>query len=97
MILKLLIPIAKIYSDNFSGVTEIYQNNIIWASQLSIDVNSFYVESGNFRLVVLQNDEIIHDFVIGEDKTLVLEDVKGDISIRMAGESANFQFYIRVY
>lgn len=83
---------VKYSSDKFSGVMEIYSENIM-ANQMTITVNHAQVKKGNFRMVLLVNDEIVHDFELNElTQTYVLEKVKGNVSIRIAGESAEYMF-----
>jgi len=89
---------TKYTGNSFSGVAEVYLTNYIGKSDVIIDVTDLEVESGNFRLVVLLNEEIIHEFKPGEQlQTLELEDIKGTLSIRMAGESAKFKFYMQIW
>lgn len=76
----------------FTGVAEIYGENLT-ANRITITVNHAKVTEGNFRLVLVVDDEIVHDFTLNElTQTYVLEDVSGYVSLRVAGESANFMF-----
>ena len=55
------------------------------------------VEKGNFKLVAINNDKIIHEFspdTFNED--FYFEDIKGTFSIHVAGECAKFDFHIQV-
>ena len=55
------------------------------------------MESGNFKLVVINNDEIIQEIERDTfNETFYFEDLKGDFSIHVAGESAKFDFHIDV-
>lgn len=79
-------------ADKFTGVMELYDEYVI-ANQLDITVNHAQVTSGNFRIVLLVNDEIVHDFTLNElTQTYTLENVSGYVSLRVAGESAAFMF-----
>ena len=80
-------------SDKFTGVYEIYGENI-WATRYEITVNHARVDSGNFKMVLLVNDDIVHEFTLNElTQTLTIEDgVSGYVSLRIAGESAKFKF-----
>lgn len=79
-------------ADKFTGVAEIYGESMI-ANRLEITVNHAQVTAGNFRLVLLVDDEIVHDFALNElMQSYVLEDVSGYVSLRIAGESAAFSF-----
>lgn len=77
---------------NFTGTAEIYGENIT-TNRFEITVDFAKVEAGNFRMVLLVDDEIVHDFTLNElTQTYVLEDVSGYVSLRIAGESAAFTF-----
>lgn len=84
-------------SDKFTGVAEIYGENI-WGNRFDITVNHARVDSGNFRIVLLEDDEIVHEFKLNElTQTFTLENPNGYISLRIAGESADFQFDYTLY
>lgn len=79
-------------AEKFTGVAEIYGENIT-TNSLTFTVNHAKVTSGNFRLLLLVDDKIVHDFTLNElTQTFVLKNVSGFVSLRIAGESANFQF-----
>ena len=77
-------------SERFTGVYELYTSNII-ATSLEVTVNHARVDKGNFRIVLLLDDEIVHEFKLNElTQSVTLEDVRGTVALRIAGESANF-------
>ncbi|MBR2315585.1 MAG: hypothetical protein IKA56_02980 [Clostridia bacterium] len=79
-------------SDKYTGVSEIYLDNLI-ANRFEITLYNTTVRSGNFRIVLVYNDEIIHEFKLNElMQTYVLDNIKGTVSLRIAGESADFEF-----
>lgn len=79
-------------SDKFTGVAEIYGINLI-GNRFEITVNHASVKSGNFKIVLLEDDEIVHEFKLNElTQTYVLENPKGYIALRIVGESADFMF-----
>ena len=79
-------------SKKFSGVYEIFGENVI-TNRYEIILNHARVDEGNFRMVVVINDEIVHEFVLNElTQSVVLTDVRGYLSLRIAGESAKFMF-----
>lgn len=79
-------------SDKFTGVYEVYGESII-TNRYEITVNHAQVDAGNFRIVLCVDDRIVHEFALNElTQTFVLEDVRGYVSLRIAGESADFQF-----
>lgn len=91
-----LTEVTKFKGKEFSGVASIFLTNYIWASSVEINVSTFSVESGNFALVVLLDGEIVHEFNPEEEleETFTMDDVKGTLEIVMAGESADFKFWI---
>lgn len=79
-------------SEKFTGVEEIYGENIV-ANRMEFNINHASVTEGNFRIVLLVDDEIVHEFKLNElMQTYVLENPSGYVSLRIAGESANFMF-----
>ena len=77
-------------SDKFTGVEEIYGVNIV-GNRMDITITNLQVYSGNFRAVVVYNDEIVHEFKNNEMmETFTLEKPNGYVAIRVAGESADF-------
>lgn len=88
---------TKTYSsEKFTGVEEIYGTNI-WSNRLEITINHARVDSGNFKIVLLEDEKIIHEFALNElSQSYVLDNPNGYISLRIAGESADFMldYYI---
>lgn len=84
-------------SDKFTGVAEIYGINMV-GNRFDITINHARVDSGNFKIVLLEDDEIVHEFKLNElTQTFTLENPSGYIALRIAGESADFQFDYTVY
>ena len=84
-------------SKKFTGVYEVFTENIV-TNRYEITVNHARVDAGNFKMVLCVNDEIVHEFKLNElTQTFVLENVKGTVSLRIAGESADFMFDYYVY
>lgn len=80
------------YANKFTGVAEIYGENLI-TNRLTVTVNHAQVEKGNFKMVLLVGNEIVHEFSLNEfTQTYTIEDVSGYVSLRIAGESADFSF-----
>lgn len=85
-------------SDNFNGVYEIMYNNYIFATGVDFSVCTFNVNKGNFKMVVVQDDKIIETIEPGELSTDIhLEDLSGTVALRIAGESADFEFTLSEY
>lgn len=79
-------------SDKYTGVSEIYMTNI-WGNRFDITLYNLWVESGNFKVVLIHNDEIVHEFKNNElMQSYTLENPNGNVSLRIAGESADFEF-----
>ena len=77
-------------SKKYTGVDEIYGANIK-ANRMDITMTNLQVASGNFKAVVVYNDEIVHEFKNNEMmETYTLKNPDGYVAIRIAGESADF-------
>ena len=82
---------------NFNGVERLYFTSFIGKSDVCVYIGHMTVESGNFRLVVINNDEIIKDIPLDTfNEDIWFEDLTGDFAIHVAGESAKFDFHIEV-
>lgn len=86
---------TEYYSKNFNGVEEIYLTNYLLPSSFYIYVGYLNVSSGNFKLAVVNNDEIIREIPIGTfGEQIYFENIQGSFAIRLAGESAAFELNI---
>ena len=84
-------------SNKFTGVYEVFTTTTV-TNRFEITVNHARVDEGNFKMVLCLDNENVHTFTLNElTQTFVLEDVKGTVSLRIAGESAKFQFDYIVY
>jgi hypothetical protein len=81
-------------SKKFTGVEEILYDNFILPSDFEVNLTSFTVRGGNFKMVVVHDDKIIAELKPGEDVYYRLDNVKGTVSLRIAGESASYSFYM---
>lgn len=89
---------TKFKGSEFSGVAELYGSNYLGKSDVTIDVSAFTINSGNFRLLVLLDDEIVYEFKPDElMESCELKDINGYVSVRMAGETADFKFWMQVW
>ena len=92
-----IISSSEFSSKNFNGVEQIYLTNFLLPSDIEVYIGHINVKKGNFKLAVINNDEIIHEIpldALGE--TFRFEDLTGTFSIHVAGESAAFDFYIDI-
>ena len=86
------------YSKNFNGAERLYLTNFILPSDIEIYVSYVTVHSGNFRMVVINDDEIIHEFAPDTfNETVRFENLKGSFAIHVAGESADFEMDYDIY
>ena len=93
-----VISSAEYSASNFNGVEQIFLTNYILPSDVEVYIGHMNVKSGNFRLVAICDDEIIHEFALDAfNETIRFEDLTGAFSIHVAGESAKFEFSIEVY
>ena len=85
-------------SKNFNGVEQIYLTDFIGKSDVEIYIGHMNVKSGNFRLVVINDDKIIKDIPLDAfGDTFRFEDLEGTFAIHVAGESAAFNFHMEVH
>ena len=84
-------------SKNFNGVERIYYTSYILPSDVQVYIGTMDVKEGNFRLVAVLDDKIIHEFPVDSfNEIFTFENIEGDFSICVAGESAVFEFYLEV-
>ncbi len=89
---------TKVKGKEFSGVAELYQTNLVGKSDMTVYLDNISVESGNFKVLVLLDDEIVHEFNNQEMlQECELRDVKGSLSVKIAGETANFKCWMQVW
>ena len=79
-------------AEKFTGVYEILYDNFIGKSDFEVDLTAYEIYGGNFKLVVVHNDEIVAVLEPGLFVNYRLEDITGYVSLRIAGESASFSF-----
>lgn len=78
-------------STSLSTGTPLTKNN-------TINIQKFSVTKGNARLLILADNTIVHDFIPNEsNQEISLNNLQGDISLVIAGESTNFEVIFKVY
>lgn len=79
-------------SKKFTGVYRVLVTNYILPSDFHMDLAGFYVNSGNFKMAVVNNGQIIA--VVEPDifAECYLDDLTGTLELIIAGESADFEF-----
>lgn len=88
---ELLNNLPTYKSNKYTGVSEIFMTNIS-GNRFDITLYNLQVESGNLKVVLVHNDEIVHEFKLNElEQTYTLKNPKGNVSLRVAGESADFE------
>lgn len=91
------ITTSEYSAKNFNGVECIYETTYIGKSDVTVYVGTMNVKSGNFKMAVVLDDEIIKEIPLdafGED--FYFEDIKGHFQLVVAGESAAVEFYVNV-
>ena len=90
--------VSKEYSSkNFNGVEQLYLTSFLLPSDVMIQVGHINVKSGNFRIVVINEDKIIDEIPLDTfGETLYYRDLKGDFAVHVAGESAAFEMFLEV-
>ena len=84
---------VELYSDNFTGVYELFYQNLLGKSDFVLNLDHLTVESGNFKMVVLVEEQIVATIEpSNEPIEFRLDDINGYVSVRIAGESASYSF-----
>ena len=92
-----LLHSSEYSAKNFNGVDRIFTTTLIGKSDIRVYIGHMNVEKGNFKMVVINNDKIIHEFDLDTfNEEFYFEDLSGDFSIHVAGESAAVDFHIEV-
>ena len=81
-------------SDNFSGVYRIFLTNFLFDSDFEMELSNFHVNSGNFRMCIVNEGKIIADVEPGMFAEVSLSGLNGAFELIIAGESADFTFYM---
>lgn len=71
---------------------EVLTTNFLFDSDFVMDVAGFYVNSGNFKMAVVNEGKMIATVEPGMSVTCELSDLNGAFSLIIAGESADFEF-----
>lgn len=89
---QILSNLPLVTSKKFTGVEDVYTTNV-WGNRFDITLYTTEVKSGNLKIVLIHNDEIVHEFKLNElTETYTLENPSGFVALRVAGESADFEF-----
>ena len=81
---------VEISAKELSGITELLWADYILPSDFYLEISSFTLESGNARLVVVNEGKIVAEIEPGTDIICRLDDLTGRTSLRLATESARF-------
>ena len=79
-------------SKKFTGVYEILYDNFIAPSDFEVDLVSYTIREGNFKMVVVHDDKIIAVLEPDQFVDYRIENITGYVSLRIVGESASFSF-----
>ena len=81
---------VELYAKKFSGVTDILWADYILPSDFSLSLEHFSVTGGTLRMMVINEGKIIADIQPGDHVDILIEDITGYTTVRIAGESAAF-------
>ena len=81
-------------SSKFTGVYRVFQTNFLFNSDFRMDLLNFHVNGGNFRMCLVNNGKIIAEVEPGMATETILHDLNGSFELVIAGESADFTFYM---
>ena len=79
-------------SNKFTGVYQVFLTNFFLDSDFLMHLAGFNVNSGNFKMAVVNNGEIIATVEPGIFVECELSDLNGSFALVIAGESADFEF-----
>ena len=89
---KNITNMTEISSEKFTGVYEVLYTNLLGKSDFVLKLYDFKVNSGNFKMVVVHDGEIVETITEENYEEFILEDINGTVSLVIAGESADFSF-----
>ena len=88
---------TEYYAKNFNGTDMLYNTIFIGKSDIEIYVGYLTVHSGNFSMLFINDGKVICEVPNGAFGEIIrFEDLTGDFSIHVAGESANFEMNFNV-
>lgn len=70
----------------------VFQTNLVFDSDFQMDVAGFWVNSGNFKMCIVNDGKIIATVESGMFANCELSDLNGSFELVIAGESADFEF-----
>lgn len=85
---------TAVASKNFSGVYELFRTNYAEPTDFEMNVRGFNLYGGNFKMAVVNNGEVIAEIEPGLYSKCALPGLTGEVSLRIAGESAEFVFLL---
>ena len=81
-------------SEKFTGVYRVFATTLFFDSDFSMNLLNYHVNSGNFRMCLVNDGKIIADVEPGMSSEVLLHDLNGSFELVIAGESADFTFYM---
>lgn len=83
-------------SNSFSGVAMLFSQEGN-GEDVEFTIEYLTVEKGNFKMAVVVNEKIVHEFNLNErNQSYTVENSQGDVSLVVAGESAKCDFKFNV-
>ncbi len=88
---------TEISAEKFNGVKTLYHTSLVGDSDMMVTITGLKVDSGNLRICVLNNDEIIKELSVSkEEKEYKFKKLNGSFAVTVAGEDASFKFNLAV-
>ena len=82
---------VKLYSNKFTGVYELFYQNLLGKSDFVLRMDHLTVDGGNFKMVVLLDGEIVATIEPSDEPIeFRMDDINGYVSVRIAGECASY-------
>jgi len=89
---------GKYSSGNYNGVDRIFHYpNFDRKSEFTVTINNLNVKSGNFKIVIINNEKIICEAPLNiKEEQFNFENIVWTFSIHIAGENAEFELKIDI-
>ena len=81
-------------SKKFTGVYRVFHTTFLFNSDFRMDLANFHVNGGNFRMCLVNDGKIVAEVEPGMVTETILHDLNGSFELVIAGESADFTFYM---
>ena len=84
-------------SDDFTGSYEVFSRELA-DDRFELVINEARLDAGELKMELCLDGEVVHTFVSNRlTQKFLLENVTGTVSLRITGQSADFQFEYYIY